>query len=119
METPYTHPTLSEIPVPDLFTILAQHNSHLPLVQIITEHLNAPTDCIRVTWGEVIQHAQNAAVDLRNRWAESQNNESLKKQIAQPRDAGSPPVVVGVLAKNGYELYVNIIACTLNRWTVC
>jgi len=108
-----------DVPVPDLFTDLAQKRSQLPLVQIIREYLDAPTDCIRFTWAEVLQHAKNAAADLRSRWSERHQNENKKKQVAQPREPGSPLIVAAVLASNGFELYVNILACTLNRWTVC
>jgi len=117
MAGPYTPPRLSEIPVPDLFTLIAQDNPQRPLVQIIREHTDTPTDSITFTWAEVIQHAQNAAADLRGRWAENQDN--VERHTVQPREPGSPLVVAGVLANNGYELYVNILACILNRWTVC
>jgi len=108
----------SGAPLPDLFTLVAQCNPSTPLVQIITEHADAPVDCICFTWAQVIQHAQNAAADIIVRCVDG-NDENAKIGTAQPRDPGSPPVVVGVLANNGYELYINILACSLNRWTVC
>jgi acyl-CoA synthetase (AMP-forming)/AMP-acid ligase II len=114
----YKAPRLYDIPAPDLFTLVAQENPRRDFVQIIQEHTDASIDSIRYTWSQVIQHAQNAAADLRTRWALSVTDENAKAKAAQPREPGSPPVVAGVLASNGYELYVNFLACTLNRWTV-
>jgi hypothetical protein len=119
MAGPYTPPKLADTPLPDLFALVAKQNPRRPFVQIVRQHVDAPTDSIGFTWAEVIQHVQNAAADLGDRWAESLKKQNAKKQTAQPRKPGSDPVVVGVLGNNGYELYVNILACMFNRWTVC
>ncbi|KAF8496036.1 hypothetical protein JB92DRAFT_2991783 [Gautieria morchelliformis] len=110
---------LFDKPTPDLFTLIAKENPDRNFVQVIQEHTNAPVDCIRYTWAQVIQHAQNAAFDIRARWASRLNEEDAKQRVVLPRQPGSTPVVVAILANtSGYELYINIIACTLNRWTV-
>ena|SRR5882724_5196049 len=114
----YTPPKLYDTPVPDMFTLISQMHPQRDMVQVIREHLDAPTDCIRVTWAAFMQHAQNAATDLRARWAQSLKDEGAKKKAAQPREAGESLVVVALLATNGYEYYVNLFGCTLNRWTV-
>jgi hypothetical protein len=119
MAGPYTTPKFADTLLPDLFTLVALQNPQRPFVQIIRQHADAPTDSIHFTWSEVIQHAETSAADLRDRWAESLNDDSAKEQTAQRREPGSPPVVVGVLGNNGYELYINVLACLLNRWTVC
>lgn len=115
----YTPPRLYDITVPDLFTQIAHENPSRDIVQIIREHPDAPTDSVRITWATLIQQAQNAAVALRTRWASNLQDETLSTQAVQPRKHGAPPVVVGMLGANGYEYYVNMLACSLNRWTVC
>ncbi|KAF8461661.1 hypothetical protein JB92DRAFT_3137078 [Gautieria morchelliformis] len=115
----YKAPRLYDKPIPDLFTFIERENPDRDLVQVIQEYTDAPTDTTRYTWAEVIQHAQNAAVDVRVRWACCLDEEDVDaKQRAQPRHPGSLPVVVGILADSGYEMFVNLIACMLNRWTV-
>lgn len=114
----YTPPKLYDTPVPDLFTLIAQLHPQRDIVQVIREHVDAPTDSIRVTWATFLQHAQNAATNLRARWAQSLEDERAKEKAAQPREPGKSPVVVALLATNGYEYYVNLFGCTLNRWTV-
>jgi hypothetical protein len=117
--TDFKAPRLFDKPFPDLFTLNAQENPNRDLVQVIQEHTDAPIDCIRYTWAQVIQHAQNAAFDIRARWVSCLTEEDAKLSAALPRQPGSTPVVVGLLANtSGYELYINILACTLNRWTV-
>jgi acyl-CoA synthetase (AMP-forming)/AMP-acid ligase II len=114
----YTPPKLYDVTVPDLFTQIAQEYPHRDIVQIIREHPDKPTDSLRITWAAFIQQAQNAAAELRARFASSLDDEELRTQAAQPRKAGAPPVVAGMLGANGYEYYVNLLACSLNRWTV-
>jgi hypothetical protein len=117
--TDYRVPRLFDKPFPDLLTLIGKENPNRDLVQIIQEHTNAPIDCIRYTWAQVIQHAQNAAFDIRARWVSCLTEEDAKQRAALPRQPGSTRVVVGLLANtSGYGLYINILACTLNRWTV-
>ena len=116
--TNYTPPTLYDITLPDLFTLIAQENPSRDLVQVIREHSDAPTDSVRLKWATVLQQAQNAAVELRARWASTLQDEELRRKAAQPRQPGASLVVAGMLGANGYEYYVNMLACSLNRWTV-
>jgi hypothetical protein len=110
---------LLDKPFPDLFTLSAKANPDRDLVQIIQEHADAPVDAIRYTWGQTLQHAQNAAVDIRARWASRLKDAGVEQNAPSPREPGSAPIVVAILANtSGYELYINILACTLNRWTV-
>ena len=101
-------PDLYDLTVADLYTSVAQRNSQHELVQIIEE----PTDedgidiQTRYTWQTVLQHAQNAARDLRDRSGR------------QARGPGDDLIVVGMVGTNGYDYYVNLLACALNRWTV-
>ena len=111
-------PRLYDKPIPDLFTLIANENPDRVLVQVLHEHTDAPIDSTRYTWAQVLQHAQNAAADIRTRWASCLIEEGAKQKAAQPRQPGSSPVVVAILANSGYKLYANIIACMLNRWTV-
>ncbi|KAF8508271.1 male sterility protein-domain-containing protein, partial [Gautieria morchelliformis] len=111
--------SLLDKPFPDLFTLTAKANPDRDLVQIIQEHPDAPVDAIRYTWGQTMQHAQNAAVDIRARWASRLKDAGAEQSAPLPREPGSTPIVVGILANtSGYELYINILACTLNRWTM-
>ena len=113
----YTPPKLYDTTVPDLFSLIAQKNPDRDIVQIIREHSNAPTDSKRVTWATLIQHVQHAAADLRARWTESIKHGSDHMEIL-PRDPGASLVVVGILGASSYEYYVNLLACSFNRWTV-
>ena len=116
--TNYTPPTLYDITLPDLFTLIAQENPSRDLVQVIREHSDAPTDSVRLKWATVLQQAQNAAVELRARWASTLQDGELRRKAAQLRQPGASLVVAGMLGANGYEYYVNMLACSLNRWTV-
>lgn len=114
----YTAPKLYDITIPDLFTLIAKENPSRDFVQIIRECPDAPPDTIRFTWASVLQQAQDAAAELRACWASTLEDGELRNRAAQPRQPGSSPVVVGMLGANGYEYYVNMLACSLNRWTV-
>ncbi|KAF8501962.1 hypothetical protein BU17DRAFT_58804 [Hysterangium stoloniferum] len=106
-------PLLENITIPDLFTKVAQLNPTRDLIQILYDYPNSDTPIIsqRFTWSEVIQHAQNAAADLRRRSFGTTKNIEIRKP-------GDPLVVVGMLGAHGYEYYVNLLACVINRWTV-
>ncbi|KAF8512516.1 hypothetical protein JB92DRAFT_3096781 [Gautieria morchelliformis] len=109
---------LFDKPFPDLFTLSAQANPDRDLVQIIQEHPDAPVDATRYTWGQTLRHAQNAAVDIRARWASRLKDAGAERSAPPPREPGSAPIAVGILSNtSGYELYINILACTLHRWT--
>lgn len=114
----YTPPKLYDTTVPDLFVQIARENPQRNMVKIIREHPSTTTDSILITWDTFIQQAQNAATNLRARWASTLKDEALKSRALQPRKHGAPLVVAGMLCANGYEYYVNMLACSLNRWTV-
>ncbi|KIJ54518.1 hypothetical protein M422DRAFT_63832 [Sphaerobolus stellatus SS14] len=100
-------PRLYDYTIADIFTVTSQSNPDIELVHVLEEHVDeeAPITEIRHTWKTVLQHAQNAAQDLRERSGQA------------ARQPGGPPVVAGLLGLNRYEYYINLLACVLNRWT--
>lgn len=57
-----------------------------------------------ITWRQLLGHAQAIAVEF-------------SKEI-QPREPGTSPRTVGILAKNGYSYVPHFLAMSINGWTV-
>ncbi|KAF8588600.1 acetyl-CoA synthetase-like protein [Ramaria rubella] len=114
----YTAPPLYDTPVPDVFARIAAENPARDFVQVLHEHAEERIEAVRYTWSQVLQSASNAALDLRVRWAARLDDAAARRAAAQPRGAGAALVVVAILTAPGYEQYVNMLACILNRYTV-
>ncbi|GJJ15517.1 putative secondary metabolism biosyntheticenzyme [Clathrus columnatus] len=110
----YIRPNLEEdITLTDVFLSVSTSNPNYKIVKLVQDiaNSNSKHTIQHITFSELLQHVMNVAKDLEMRLA---NNHIP----ILPRKPGTPQIVVAMLGTNGYEFYVNILACLLNRWTI-
>jgi acyl-CoA synthetase (AMP-forming)/AMP-acid ligase II len=95
------------VPFPDYLVRVALENLDREAILIIKTSERGEVERLQsITWTHILNDVLNQV-------------DALTSSTCLPaRKLGDPPVVVGLLARNGYDYFVTMSALTLLRWTV-